>query len=72
MKIKDLPNIVPCLFKSEVIGNKQQSAFLIASEGWRNRPRLPAIALAEEGEKLITKGAENLKDSEFLHRLKII
>jgi len=26
MKIKDLPKIVPCLSKSEAIGNKQQSA----------------------------------------------
>ena len=58
MKIKDLSKIVPCLFKSEVIGNKQQSAFLIASEGWRKRLRLPAVALAEEGEKLIAKGAK--------------
>ncbi|MFA4937502.1 MAG: hypothetical protein WC575_04455 [Patescibacteria group bacterium] len=26
MKIKELPKIVPCLRKSEAIGNKQQSA----------------------------------------------
>jgi len=47
-KIKDLPKIVPCLSKSEAIGNKQQSASggIDRGKGWLNTdPLCPSVAL---------------------------
>ncbi|MBU4142818.1 hypothetical protein KJ590_02340 [Patescibacteria group bacterium] len=51
-KIKDLPKIVPCLSKSEAIGNKQQSASggIDRGKGWLNTdPLCPSVALREGG-----------------------